>query len=302
MAQNTLPIPRQQRVANNTVLIITGLVLIDSLHFVFARLLVPYLPPVSSAMFIMLIASAEVAVFAQFQGHLRLELFRNYTRFFLAIGFLVAASTALNYAAVAFIDPGTASLLAKATVVFNLGFGVFWLRERLTRVQKGGAAMAMLGVIIITFQPGDYLRLGSFMVLGSSFMYALHAALVKRYSEAMNLTEFFLFRLLSTGGFLLLFAAGSGQLAWPSLWVWPLLLLVGTVDVVISRTLYYVSLRKLKLSLLTIVMTLSPVVAVGWTLLLFSVVPTSQQLVGGLATLFGVALVTMGVNRKAVRG
>ena len=110
--------------------------------------------------------------------------------------------------------------------------------------------------------------------------------------------DFFFFRLLCTTGVLFVFAVGRQALAWPSAKAWPLLVLVGTVDVVVSRTLYYVALRRLRLSILSVVLTLSPVVAVGWSLLLFDTFPTRQQLLGGVAVILGVLVVTIKQARQ----
>ncbi len=293
MSNESLTVPTKARLIDNAPLIVIGLLLIDSLHFVFARLLLPYLPPMTSALYVLLIGTIEVAVFAALTGRLRFDTFRLNRWFFLAIGFLVATSTALNYSAVAFIDAGTASMLGKSSVIFSLGFGLFWLHDRFTKLQVFGAIVAIAGVFIITFQPGDYLRIGAFMVVSSAFMYALHAALVKHYSGHLSLVNFFLFRLASTSTFLFIFATIGGQLVFPRGQVWFLLLLVGTVDVVISRSLYYLALRQLKLTLHAIILTLSPVVAIGWSLFLFGTTPTPQQLVGGVAVMAGVFLVTI---------
>lgn len=277
----------------NAVLLVIGLLLVDSLHFVFARLLLPHLPPQTSAMFVLFVATAEVAAFAAWRGQVRWAVLRQNGWFFLAVGFLVAASTALNYASVAYIDPGTASMLAKASVLFGLAFGIFWLGDRLTRRQMAGAAIALAGVAVITFQPGDYLRLGALMVTASTFMYALHAALVKKFGGGLDFINFFLFRLAATSSFLALFTAASGQFHWPDGPTWLLLALVGTVDVSISRGLYYLTLRRLKLSLHALVLTASPVVAIGWSLVLFETHPTGQQLLGGVAVLLGVLFITL---------
>lgn len=283
----------QTHLTNNAALIVIILLLVDSLHFVFARLLLPHLPPVTSAMYVLAIATVEIAILARLQGPYRFGTFQRNVWFFLAIGFLVAASTNLNYASVAFIDPGTAALLAKAAVLFGLGFGLLWLRERLTGFQAAGALITIIGVFVITFQSGDYLRVGTLMILASTFMYALHAALVKRYGERLSMTEFFLFRLMSTTGFLFVFALGGGHLVWPRGQAWLILMMVGTVDVVISRGLYYLALRRLNMSLHSLVLTISPVVAIGWSLFLFGTSPTPPQLVGGLAVLLGVFMVTI---------
>lgn len=302
MRNEILITPAKTRIIDNAPLIVVGLLLIDSLHFVFARLLLPHLPPMTSATLVLLVALVEVSIFAKITGRLRFDTFRQNIWFFLAIGFLVAVSTNLNYTAVVYIDPGTASMLAKSSVVFGLGFGLFWLRDRFNKLQSVGALLALTGVFVISFQPGDYLRLGAFMVVGSAFMYALHAALVKRFSGHLSLTDFFLFRLAATSAFLLIFAAGGGQLVWPTRQAWLLLLLVGTVDVVISRGLYYLALRQLKLTYHAIVLTLSPVVAIGWSIFLFSTSPTLQQTIGGVAVLAGVLLVTLKPAKAAVVG
>jgi drug/metabolite transporter (DMT)-like permease len=275
----------QTRLIDNVPLVVIFLLISDSLHFVFARLLLPYLPPTTSSMYVLGIATVEMAIFAA-------------VWFFLTIGFLVAASTALTYVSVVFIDPGTASLLSKTAVLFGLGFGIIWLRDRLTTFESIGALAALAGTSIITFQPGDYLHLGSLIVIASAFMYALHTALVKRQDGDMSLVEFFLFRLACTTGFLFLFAASRGELVRPPAWqAWLLLILTGTVDVTVSRGLYYLALRRLTLSHHSLILTLSPIASIVWTLLLFGVSPTVQQLIGGVAILAGVLMVTVGRER-----
>lgn len=281
-------LPIQNRFA-----LITVLTLVDSLHFVFARLLLPYISPGVSAMYVLAFATLEVGVFGLLSGRINISTMRRNLVFFLIIGFLVAASTNINYEAVAFIDPGTASLLSQTSIIFGLALGLWWLRDKLTRKQLLGALIAIVGVLIISFQPGDYLRLGSIMVLVSAFLYALHAAITKRYGSDIEFVDFFFFRLLCTTAFLFIFAASRQQLALPSWKAVLLLVLVGTVDVVISRTLYYVTLRRMDMSVHAIILTLSPVATVLWSLLLFSTFPTWGQMIGGAAVLLGVLIVTL---------
>lgn len=274
------------------------LLVLDSLHFVFARLLAPYLPGVTSAMYVLAVATIEVSIFLAFRGDIKPRVFLQNSRFFLVVGFLVAASTGLNYIAVNYIDPGTASFLARSATIFALALSVIWLRERLSSVQVFGALLALIGVFIISFQTGDYLRLGSLMILASSFMYALHSAVVKRYGGDLDFSNFFLWRVASTTGFLILFTTASGQLEWPSWQAWIIILIAGTVDVVISRVLYYLALRRLKMSLLTIILTLSPVLTVLWSVILFSERPSLQALIGGVTVLLGVIIVTYSMSRQ----
>ena len=86
--------------------LLVTLLLVDSLHFVFARLMLPHANPFLSALFVMLIGTVEVGVFGVATGRLGVSVFTRHWRFFLAIGFCIGVSTAISYSAVALIDPG----------------------------------------------------------------------------------------------------------------------------------------------------------------------------------------------------
>ena len=279
--------------SQNAPLLVVALLMVDGLHFVFARALHGRLPPVTSVAFVLGVATLQVTAFALARGQFRLDTFWRRRWFFLAIGGLVSLSTTINYAAVEFVDPGAASLLSQTSIIFGLALGVIWLLDRLSAGQWAGAALTLLGVGLISFQPGDYLRFGSLLVITSSLVYAVHTALVKRYGGAVDFVEFFVWRLASTAGFLLIAVSVQGAWRWPDGGTWLLLLVAGTVDVVISRALYYLSLRRLNITIHSLVLTFSPVVAIVWSLLLFGEQPSVQELLGGAAVVAGIAVVTL---------
>ena len=241
----------------------------------------------------MAIGTLQVGLYGVFCRRIHFKtLFKNIW-FFLSIAALIGISTIINYEAVAFVDAGTASVLGKASILMSVGLGIFWLRERFTRFQSLGAFFALTGVLVITFQPGDYIRLGSLLILLSAFMYALHTAIVKRYGEKIDFLEFFFFRLFSTSAVLFLIAVGRRAFVWPDPLTWALLVMTGTIDVVISRALFYFVLRRMTMSIHSIVLTLSPVAAILLAFLLFDTMPTFQQLIGGVGVILGVFMVTL---------
>src|SRR5574337_989195 len=84
----------RQRAGNGVVpLLFAALLAVDGLHFVFARLLVGVLPPVTSAFFVTAIASVIMLVYAASRGRLRPQTFTRHAGTFLSIGALVATST-----------------------------------------------------------------------------------------------------------------------------------------------------------------------------------------------------------------
>jgi drug/metabolite transporter (DMT)-like permease len=291
--------------SNNVLAGLIVLLLADSMHFVFARLLRPYMPPTTASFYYMTIATVQIAIYAAVRRQINWRIFREHLWFFLIIGFLIATATATSFAAVVYIDPGTASLVARMSTIFALGFGIFWLKERFSRGQMVGAVVAVLGVVIISVQPGgpsSRLWLGTVLVLISNFAYALHAAIVKRNGEDIDFLNFFLFRMLTSILFLLIFSIGRGEMVWPMGWqVWWILLLTGTINVTVSRSLYYLLLRRYQLSYFIILMTLSPAVTILWSLALFGERPSLQGLLGGTAVILGVVLVMMSKRNGKAR-
>jgi len=269
------------------------LLLLDSFHLVFARMLYPYIAPELSVFYVLLIGTLEVGIYGLVTRKIKLQVLKDNIWFFLVLGLCVAGSTYINYASMGFIDPGTASLLNQSSTLFGVIFGLLWLKERYKPLQFVGAAVALAGLFIFTFKAGDYLRIGSVLILFASLLYSSHAAITKKFGGQIDFVNFFFFRLLSTSAFLFVSAAGTKSLALPNIKTIALLVLVATVDIGISRTLYYVVLRRMNISLMTVILTLSPVITVFWSFLFFKTLPGTQQLLGGSVVLAGVLLVTL---------
>ena len=121
----------------------------------------------------------------------------------------------------------------------------------------------------------------------------------EKFGGDMEFIEFFVWRVASTTFMSMIAVTVTGQWQLPSGIVWFWLFLGATADIVISRALYYLALRRLSISLHTLVLTLSPIMAALWSLLLFGIVPSAQQLVGGLAVISGIAVVSLARRNRA---
>jgi drug/metabolite transporter (DMT)-like permease len=280
-------------------LLIAALVLVDSVYYIFARLLFPLLPPGASAMYMMVLGAAQIA--GVMRARIDLGILRRHLWFFLAIGALVGANTYMGFAAVQYVDPGTASLLSRTSVLFGVALGLLWLGERLTRVEVIGAALAVAGVVAVSLQPGDHFQRGSLLVIASTALYAVHSAIVKRYGGGIPFGQFMFFRVAAVAAVLVALVLAGGDFVWPTPVVWGWLLVTAFVNVVVSRGLYYLALRRLDMSVLAIVLTLTPVVTWLWSIALFGSRPSGQEIAGGVATLAGVLVVTSSRARGASR-
>jgi drug/metabolite transporter (DMT)-like permease len=271
-------------------LLVAGLLLVDSLYYIFARLLLPLLPPAAGAMYMMVVGTAQIAVLMR--GRVDWPVLWRHRWLFATVGLLVGVNTNMGSVAVRYVDPGTASLLSRTSILFGVALGVLWLGERLRRWEVIGATIAVTGVAVISFQPGDYLRWGALLVVASTALYALHSAVVKRFAGEIAFGEFMFFRVASVAAVLVVLAVAQGDVVWPTAEGWGWVAVAAAVNVVLSRGIYYLALRRLDMSFLAIVLTLTPVVTWLWSVLAFGGWPTAIEVAGGVATLAGVLLVT----------
>lgn len=289
---------QQNGLTAQTSAVLVAMLVIDSLHLIFGRML-RGMSPYLSGFYVMFFATVQIALFLAIRRQIKWHILREHIWFFLAIGGCVGAATVFSYASVTVIDAGTASLLSRSSTVITLALSYFWLREKLTGRELLGATLCVIGAVTIGFQPGNVFRLGSLYVLGAVLFYSLHIAIVKKYGDDIDFGNFFLFRVGMTAVFSLTLMVGSGNTGLPptsrDLMV---LLLTGTMDVVISRTLYYWALRQMRLGIHTIVLTAAPVLTVVWSILFFGESPTGQGFAGGAIVLFGIVIVALAQQRQ----
>ncbi len=271
-------------------LLVAGLLLVDSLYYIFARILLPLVPPAAGAMWMLVLGALQIAVILR--GRIDWRVLWRHRWLFLTVGLLVGVNTNMGFVAIKYVDPGTASLLSRTSIIFGVALGVAWLGERLTRLELAGAMIAVAGVLVISFQPGDYLRWGALIIVASTALYAIHSAAVKRFGGEIPFGEFMFFRVASVAAVLTGLAAAQGALVWPGPVAWIWLFVAAAVNVVFSRGVYYLALRRMDMTLLTIILTLTPVVTWGWSIALFGGRPSAVEVAGGIATLGGVLLVT----------
>src|SRR5262245_8149834 len=248
------------------------------------------MPPAAGAMYMVVLGTAEIALLMR--GRIDWRALWRHRGFFLALGLLVGINTNMGFAAVRYIDPSTASVLSLTSIPFGVALGVAWLGERLSAMEVLGAACAFAGVLAIGIQPGDYLRWGSAMVVAAAALYAAHSAVTKRYGGEIPFGQFMFFRSAAVAAVLVALVVVQSELMWPPALAWGWLLVAATVNVVISRALFYLALRRLEMSFLTIILTLTPVVPWLWSIAIFGGRPGRLELLGGAATLIGVLIVT----------
>ena len=87
-------------------LLVEALLLVDSLYFIFARLLLPLVPPAAGAMYLLALGTGADPFGVPARARRVGSMLRHHWVFFLVIGVLVGVDTNLGFVAMRYVDPG----------------------------------------------------------------------------------------------------------------------------------------------------------------------------------------------------
>lgn len=291
MSKQQLHTRRPRRVGEAWWLAAVLMLITDSLHFIFARLLLSRLSPLLGSTYMIYSGMALVALYWIIWRRSGLGFLLEHWFFYLVTGALIAGSVVFSFMAVELIGPGLSSLLMKTGYLFSLALGFFWLRERVSRLQALGSLISIGGIFLIALQPFATTGVGMLLAIVSAAFYSAHGAVVKRFGQSINFEQFFVGRMVGTTIFMLIFSSLRAEYVLPSWDTALLLLIAGAVNVVLGRVLYYQVLRRVSLSVHTILLTMSPVLTIVWAVLFFGAFLSGQEVLGGALVLAGLILV-----------
>ncbi|MEM7171653.1 MAG: DMT family transporter [Pseudomonadota bacterium] len=232
---------------------------------------------------------------------------RRYILPLIKVGLVMGVGMYLTLYLALFLADNTATiaLFSKLEVPFALLLGVVILGERIGIQRIAGISIAMLGAVVISFDPAAFGDLPAlFWITVSSALYALSMIMVRQIGDgisALTITAWvslvcapvlMAISLLFESNHLAVLEAAS----WQS---WLCLLYTVVMGSIVSHSGMYYLLQRYPISVVTPFSLLSPVFAVIGGLWLLDDQLTPPLIAGGLLVLLGVAWIYW---RQAVKG
>lgn len=214
----------------------------------------------------------------------------------LLIAILEGAATGLFYLAIrAMENPAVVSFIGNIGPVFVIIMGITLLKERFGRLQVVGILVTIAGVFVINFREGafvGFLDPGAAYVIAASFLFALATISGRRFKEYLDPELMSLIRtILLAVVFVILILISKENLRFEG-YVWRDLAFGSLFETLLTIVFAYQALRRIDATSTSLIISSKGV----WTLLLawifLNVFPTGIQVVGGLATIIGIYLIT----------
>ncbi|MEM7028202.1 MAG: DMT family transporter [Chloroflexota bacterium] len=198
-------------------------------------------------------------------------------------------------------DPTTVAFFSRSTTIFAFLMGVILLQERTNKPQWLGAAIAISGAGVMTYQGEGVIWQVMVLTLIASFFLALSSYVAKRIIPYLTPLVLNIARtsILATG--LGVLAALSGELTIPSGTALRWMIGVSFFGPFLSYLLFYRGLVTLDISKAAIIRASQPLFVAVYSLVLFGTVISQQQMLGGGIILAGVSLMIGGQRLPTIR-
>lgn len=217
-------------------------------------------------------------------------------RALLTLGILEIITTSFFYLSIQIIpDPAVTSFMGNLYPVILTGMGVLFLKERFTLLETVGAALALIGAFVVSYQGGTKLSElfipGAGIVLLNAIFAAIASIVVKVNVRNMSPEIINTNRSVWLLGFsilMVLFYRPSLEIPLSALTNIAIGAFIGPF---IALLLIYYSFHYIEVSKSSIVQSTKVVFVLIGSVLYFGVFPLVHQLVGGFLTLVGVVLI-----------
>jgi len=215
------------------------------------------------------------------------------------VGLASAVAIILFFYAIQLIDPAIVSFYTRADNVFAVLMGVVFLRERFNSFEGIGVAIALLKNLVTTYRGGHLLMVGLGLCLLSSLMEGITVILVKMAVRKVSPLVVIFYRSLLASFIALVYGLITGRLQMPSGETLLIIAAASLAGSFLANVTFYASLARIDVTQATAIKTMQPFFVLLAAYVVFTTLPTSQQVLGGAIIVSGILLLLYG--RRMVR-
>ena len=225
------------------------------------------------------------------------RLIKQYWKDGAVIGGFHALGSIFFFRALETLEPSTLAFLMRLSIVFVIIIGLFYFKEKLTKLDIIGGTIAVTGALAINANTGDLGKTGVMIAIVTALFVALHDSFAKKFARRNITLKLVNLRFLFPTVFLLIFSAGTGSFEQVHLETVPLLVLLGIVTSA-GFILFYKSLESLEVSKSACIRALDPFVVALYAFFIFQTKPSIQEFIGGSLIVAGVIII---ITKSSIR-
>jgi len=221
------------------------------------------------------------------------EQLARYWKPLLMIGVLTGISALTGFAGLRLLDPTVAAFLSRTSAVFGVLLGLMALRERPPGIAWLGMAVAVVGIVVLSYATGAGGTAGIVCSLLGALFASLALMVGKVVAREVSTVLTIYVRAVTIVLMVLPAALVMGQLSFEFEMQYLGVLLAGAFfGPFVSQILFFHALSYISLSEVSVVRAATPLFVAVYALIFLSMFPGPRQIAGGILVLAGIVLLT----------
>jgi O-acetylserine/cysteine efflux transporter len=220
----------------------------------------------------------------------------------LGLVLLNAAGAILYFLEIDLTNPALVSFFGRLRTVYTVLLGVVFLRERLNGREWAGAAVTILGTLLIAYRGGAVLNLVFLLALAENLLMAGATIMAKFAVHHVPPIVLAGYRGVLISLVILVYALLTGQWEWVNGHTLAIMAAGALSGPFLGYVMHYASLARVDAGKAAIIAAIQPVFVTLYTVLLFGDLPTYQQALGGALTIVGVVIVFAARDTSEMQG
>lgn len=219
------------------------------------------------------------------------------------VGFFEALGTAFFYIALKKVEnPAIVSFLGNAGPVFVTLFGIILLKEVYSRLEIVGVILAISGIFVISFQSdavaGGVFLPGTEWIMLASLMFATGTIIGRKQIKQVSPSLLSLIRvLLLLSVFIVLFISMDLDLKLP-VKAYRDMAIGSLLEALITMVAAYSALKYIQAIKMSILVNSKSIWILISAFVFFNLIPETHQLIGGVLSLAGVVILSLGKRKE----
>lgn len=213
------------------------------------------------------------------------------------IAFFVFIGGLLYTYGILFSGPTTATFVIQYTTVFTVILGVVFLKERFTRIESFGILLAVVGLLMISYESVEIQLLSLVILLLAAFSFALSNLISKVYVRDVDPVALAGGRSVFIFLFFLVYSLLTSKITVDvSMMTLGYLFLAAITGVFLNFILFFKSLELIEVSRSSAITSIRPLFTAIYSFILLSLIPTPNELLGGVLIVIGI--ITLSLTRE----
>ncbi len=228
---------------------------------------------------------------------------RKYWKIELLLGLANWLNAIFWFKGMELLDPSVASFILRFVAVFTIILSFIFLKEKFTKMESLGVAVAMGGAFLITASGGNLVLKGVIFMLLAALFFAIHNILAKTVADDVDPMSLNTMRALFSFFVISVYTFSTGKVSMPPLQMLVFIALASSVTMVIGFWFFLRAIKEMEVSKVMVVRSIDPFFVILYSFIVFRTIPGPIEIIGGAIIVAGILIMIKAheIHRHATR-